>query len=220
MIILCFLFSLILSEYPEEDDNLEDSIFVYEIELKGFTYIKYTLTCKREIILYCNNFLIKNKKLYLVNTLDVTQKTADSSLAVIDLLTNKKHSLKREGLCAESLFSAEETIAVIYGKMEDGCPALPPYIEYYDEQLNMVDSKTLNLNDENYHLYLGDFLLYDDNMYLVLDNKNNRNCLFVIYNMKTNKRVYTVEINPPVKNAIMQKTTFFANENGEYFNLP
>jgi hypothetical protein len=104
--------------------------------------------------------------------------------------------------------------------MEDGCPALPPYIEYYDEQLNMVDSKTLNLNDENYHLYLGDFLLYDNNMYLVLDNKNNRNCLFVIYNMKTNKRVYTVEINPPVKNAIMQKTTFFVNENGEYFNLP
>ena len=211
---------LILSEYHEDDDDLEDSIFVYEIDLNEFTYIKYTLTCKREIILYCNDFLIKNKKLYLMNTHNVTQKTADSSLAVIDLLTNKKHSLKREGLCAESLFSAKKTVAVIYGKMEDGYTALPPYIEYYNEQLNLVDSKTLNINDENYCLYLGDFLFHNDHMYLVLDNKNNRNCLFVIYNMKANKRVCSFEIKPPVKNAVMQKTTFFVNENGEYFNLP
>ena len=48
----------------------------------------------------------KKQKIYLVNTHNVTQKTADSSLTVIDLLTNNKHSLKREGLCAEALFSA------------------------------------------------------------------------------------------------------------------
>jgi hypothetical protein len=162
----------------------------------------------------------KKQKIYLVNTHNVTQKTADSSLTVIDLLTNNKHSLKREGLCAEALFSAEETVAVIYGKMEDGYPALPPYIEYYDEQLNVIDSRALDIDDKGYIVYLGDFLLYDDHLYLVLDNNNNRNCLFVIYNMNTNKRVYTVEIKPPVKNAVMQKTTFFVNENGEYFNLP
>ena len=114
----------------------------------------------------------------------------------------------------------EETVAVIYGKMEDGYPALPPYIEYYDEQLNVIDSRALDIDDKGYIVYLGDFLLYDDHLYLVLDNNNNRNCLFVIYNMNTNKRVYTVEIKPPVKNAVMQKTTFFVNENGEYFNLP
>jgi hypothetical protein len=147
----------------------------------------------------------KKQKIYLVNTHNVTQKTADSSLTVIDLLTNNKHSLKREGLCAEALFSAEETVAVIYGKMEDGYPALPPYIEYYDEQLNVFDSRALDIDDKGYIVYLGDFLLYDDHLYLVLDNNNNRNCLFVIYNMNTNKRVYTVEIKPPVKNAVMHE---------------
>ncbi|MGI6406218.1 MAG: hypothetical protein ACOX2E_07135 [Syntrophaceticus sp.] len=53
---------LILSENQEDDDDIEDSIFVYEIELNEFTYIKYPLTCKREIILCCNDFLIKNRK--------------------------------------------------------------------------------------------------------------------------------------------------------------
>lgn len=210
---------LILSE-NQEDDDIEDNIFVYEIDLNEFTYIKHTLACKREIMLYCNDFLIKNKKLYLMNTHNVTQNTADSSLMVIDLLTNKEHSLEREGLCAEALFSVEEMVAVIYGEMEDGYTALPPYIEYYDEQLNVVDSRTLDIDDKGYIVYLGDFLLYDDHLYLVLDNKNNRNHLFIIYNMKTNKRVYTVEIKPPVKDAVMQKTTFFVNEKGEYYNLP
>ena len=182
-------------------------------------HTKYTLTCKREVLLHCDNFLIKNKKLYLVNNVNIAHTTADSTLAVIDLLTNKSSFLERKGLFAESLFGTEKTIAVIYGKMEDGYPALPPYLEYYDEQLNMIDSKTLTVNDENYRLYLGDFLFYDGNMYLILKKKKSRDCLFVIQNMKTNERVYAVEIKPPIEGAIMQDAKFFINKNEEYFTL-
>jgi hypothetical protein len=42
--------------------TLKIAFLFYEIELNEFTYIKYPLTCKREIILCCNDFLIKNRK--------------------------------------------------------------------------------------------------------------------------------------------------------------
>lgn len=211
---------LILTEYPEEKDDLEDHIFVYEIDLKSFKPTKYTLSYKRDVNFSFQKFLIKNKKLYVVSNANITHTTADSYLMAIDLSTNKSSFIEKKGLFAVSLLEAEDVVAVIYGKIMEGFPDLPPYIEYYDEQLNIIDSKTLTINENNYYLYLGDFLVYDDNMYLVLKNKKSRDCLFVIHNMTRNERVYAVEIEPPIKGAIMQDTTFFINENGEYYTLP
>lgn len=211
---------LILSEYSGEDDGLKDNIFIYEIELNGFNFTKYSLSCKKDILFNCNDLLINNKKLYMVSKINITHSNADSTLGVIDLLTNKSSFIKRKGLSAESLFVTEKKVAAIYGKMIDGYTSLPPYLEYYDEKLNIIDSKTLSINDKDYHLYLGDFLSYDGNMYLILKNKKNRGCLFIIHNIAKNKCVYSVEITPPAKGAVMQDATFFINENNEYFTLP
>lgn len=75
---------LILSEYPEEMDDQEGCIFVYEIELNSFNPTKYTLTNKRDILWECENVLITKKKLYLVDNVNITHTTADANLVVID----------------------------------------------------------------------------------------------------------------------------------------
>jgi hypothetical protein len=211
---------LILSEAPEFDgSNYTDSMYVYEFETSGYTYVKYRLNIDNETLFYCKYFLIDHKKIFLASTMNISETNAESIITVIDMETNQSHSVRKNGLASAAIMSIQDHIAVIFGKIIEGSIALPPYVEFYDENLAVVHSRTLSVNDENYLLYLGNFLYSDEKIYLVLKNNINQNCLFMVYDLETDEKLFTYEINPPKTGAIMMKSTFLIHNNGKYYNL-
>lgn len=211
---------LILSKLFEDDThNKLYEIIIYEIELSDYTYQQYTTDCEYEYLFACDDFAIKDRKLYMANTIIIDSDTANSIGQVIDLVTGEKQRIKRVGLSEVALLNISDTIAIMYGGFENGNSSFPLYIEYYDDQLDVIDARELSLDSDEYMVYLGDYLFHDGYMFCLLNNKFDSKCLLMIYDMNTDQVIHAQVIEPPVKQAMQKKTVFYFNDDGEYFNL-